>query len=116
MTALTPKTITDRDGMVVVVMSDEAGNEYDLPLTIFDVSTLVSGLYRVRADVMMQPPPDAPEVMLPINGIKIGDNATHQLLRIVTGEGFHQDYCVEKGTNLAKLLETFSVMLANHFG
>jgi hypothetical protein len=107
MTALTPKTITDRDGMVVVVMSDEAGNEYDLPLTIFDVSTLVSGLYRVRADVMKQPPPDAPEVMLPINGIKIGDNATHQLLRIVTGEGFIKTIAWKKERTSPNYLRRF---------
>ncbi|MGO1160536.1 hypothetical protein ACTOV4_01100 [Brucella sp. C7-11G] len=101
------------DGNVVIYMDDEAGNSFTLPLSVFDVSTLVSMLYASRDDALKQKRNTDPEIMLPMHGISLGkgDDA-RQILRVYTTPVLYQDFSPEPGSETETLLQSISDLLA----
>lgn len=101
------------DGNVVVYLNDEEGHTFVLPLSIFDVSTLVSMLYASRDDALKQERNTAPEVMLPMQGLSFGqDDTGRQILRVHTTPVLHQDFSPDPGTIGDDMLREISDFLA----
>jgi len=101
------------DGNVVIYLSDTDGNSFTLPLTVFDVSTLVSMLYASRDDALKQARNTAPEVLLPMEGLSFGqDNTGRQILRVHTTPVLHQDFSPAPGTTGDQMLREVSDFLA----
>lgn len=103
-------------GSVIVFLEDEAGIEHTLPLTVFDVSTLVSGLYATRAEALKQPVNEDPEVMLPIHSIRFGSSDDGVLMRVYVAEGLFQDYLASPDSPLATMMAAFSEAEAKRTG
>jgi hypothetical protein len=85
MKQLAVQSAEGRNGEIVVKLNGDDG-PYEVALSVFDVSTLVSMLYAARAEAANQPVPSAPEAALPLHTIKIGDDADYEIMRVyVTG-------------------------------
>lgn len=99
-------------------METPDGTKAVLPLSVFDVSTLVSMLYAARADALNQEPDTAPEVMLPLAGLSFGEDgeSARQIMRVHTTPVLHQDFSPEPGSPAEALLRTFSDFLASQSG
>lgn len=105
-------------GKVIVRLQSKEGVEYSLPLSVFDVSTLVSMLYASRAEALNQQPDTAPEVMLPLTGLSFGEDgeSARQILRVHTTPETYQDFSPEPGTPQDDLVREFSDFLAKRLG
>jgi len=105
---LSIKEIGSDGPRVILRMRDKSGDIYDLPLSVPDVATLVSGLYAFRDKVLNQPRDDAPESVAPIHNIRIGTDQAGIILRIYSTPTFYQDFAADWGTPLASALDLFS--------
>lgn len=101
------------DGNVVVYLNDAEGNSFTLPLSVFDVSLLVSMLYASRDDALKQERDTAPEVLLPMEGLSFGqDSSGRQILRVHTTPVLHQDFSPAPGSIGDQMLREVSDFLA----
>ncbi len=115
MKQLAVQSAEGRNGEIVVKLNGDDG-PYEVALSVFDVSTLVSMLYAARAEVANQPVPSAPEAALPLHTIKIGDDADHEIMRVYVTEVLYHDYGARKGTPAANLVADIARGLASKGG
>ena len=113
---LKPKGTSARDGKVVVEFKDAKGTPFELALSIFEVSMLVSKMYEARGKALDQPSRVPPEAMLRITNLGFGANDKIELLRIECGTGYHQDFFADQGTDIGRFLKAFSEAAAKTFG
>lgn len=109
-------SIQNEHGRVVVTLGDDAGATFQLPLSVLQVATLVSGLHSAQDKAMKEPVERAPDAMLPMVGISAGGTEDLEVLRVYLSDDFYQDYCAKKGEPAAEMIRALSVAWAKASG
>lgn len=108
---LRPTHIDKRDDLVVIILSDENGNKFEVPLSVFDISTLVTGLYAERDGVLTSKVMTAPEAALPLAAITVGQSQGQSFLRITVGNGIYHDFFAPANTSIGALVWAIGDMM-----
>jgi len=108
--------VTGRDAEVVVHVTSE-GRLHELPLSVFNASTLVAALYAAQREALTQPPTKPPpEMMLPITNFMIGTSGPFTVLRLYVAESLFQDFAAPKDSPLGKGLDAMAIAVARATG
>jgi hypothetical protein len=105
------------EGEVLLRMEDAQGSPYELHFTIPEVALLMGMLRTSTDEAMKRPPSSEPDLMLPMQTFKIGEDPMHKIFRIEISEGIYQDYCAPLehpiSTALQKLVEILEIEVAD---
>jgi len=105
-----------KNGNVILNLKADDGSLFEIPLSVFDVSTMTTMLNGVRAQALNQIPDKSPDSMLVIQNFGVGKNEDHHILRIYVGAGMYQDFAAPKGSDAGDDLQALEKHLATKYG